>query len=113
MEKENRDNDKKIPDVSSLVTTTLLNTKISEVENKIPNTSGVVTTTVLNTKIGEVDSKIPGVSGLVRKADYNTKIPDIKAKYFTISDYNKFTEEILDAKMKEKGLVDKFDFLIL
>ena len=112
MEKENRDNDKKIPDVSSLVTT-LLNTKISEVENKIPNTSGVVTTTVLNTKIGEVDSKIPGVSGLVRKTDYNTKISDIKAKYFTISDYNKFTEEILDAKMKEKGLVDKFDFLIL
>ena len=112
MEKENRDNDKKIPDVSSLVTT-LLNTKISEVENKIPNTSGVVTTTVLNTKIGEVDSKIPGVSGLVRKTDYNTKISDIKAKYFTISDYNKFAEEILDAKMKEKGLVDKFDFLIL
>ena len=69
-----------------------------------------MTTTVLNTKIGEVDSKIPGVSGLVRKTDYNTKIPDIKAKYFTISDYNKFTEEILDAKMKEKGLVDKFIF---
>ena len=97
---------KKIPDVSSLVTTTLLNTKISEVD-------GVVTTTVLNTKNGEFNSKIPGVSGLVRKTDYNTKISDIKAKYFTISDYNKFTEEILDAKMKEKGLVDKFDFLIL
>ena len=113
MEKENRDNDKKIPDVSSLVTTILLNTKISEVENKIPNTSGAVTTTVLNTKIGEVDSKIPGVSDLVRKTDYNTKISDIKAKYFTISVCNKFTKEILDAKMKEKGLVDKFDFLIL
>ena len=100
----------KILDVSSLVTTTLLNTKISEVENKIPNTSGVVTTTGLNTKIGEVDSKIPGVNGLVRKIDYNTKTSDIKAKYFIISDYNKFAEEILDAKMKEKGLVDKFDF---
>ena len=72
-----------------------------------------MTTTVLNTKIGEFNNKIPSVSGLVTKTDYNTKISDIKAKYFTISDYNKFTEEILDAKMKEKGLVDKFDFLIL
>ena len=31
------DVDKKIPDTSVLVTATLLNTKISEVENKIPN----------------------------------------------------------------------------
>ena len=38
-----------------------------------------MTTTVLNTKIGEVDSKIPGVSNLVRKTDYNTKTSDIKA----------------------------------
>ena len=69
-----------------------------------------MTTTVLNTKIGEVDSKIPGVINLVRKTDYNTKTSDIKAKYFTTSDYKKFTKEILDAKMKEKELVDKFDF---
>ena len=69
-----------------------------------------MTTTVLNTKIGEVDSKIPGVSNLVRKTDYNTKTSDIKAKYFTTSDYKKFTKEILDAKMKERELVDKFDF---
>ena len=32
------------------MTTTVLNTKISEVENKIPNTSNLVTATVLNTK---------------------------------------------------------------
>ena len=31
---------KKIPDTSGLVTTTVLNTKISEVENKILNASG-------------------------------------------------------------------------
>ena len=36
-----------------LVTTTVLNTKINEVENKIPNTSNLVTTTILNTKISE------------------------------------------------------------
>ena len=36
------------------MTTTVLNTKISEVENKIPNCSGLVITAVLNTKISEV-----------------------------------------------------------
>ena len=36
------DFDNKIPDVSELVTTTVLNTEISEVENKIPNASGLV-----------------------------------------------------------------------
>ena len=41
------------------MTTTILNTKISEVENKIPDTNGLVTTTVLNTKIKEVESNIP------------------------------------------------------
>ena len=43
--------DKKIPDTSRLLTTTVLNTKINEVENKISNTSNLVTSTVLNTKI--------------------------------------------------------------
>ena len=33
------------------MTTTVFNTKISEVENKIPNNSHLVTTPVLNTKI--------------------------------------------------------------
>ena len=41
------------------MTTTALNTKISEVENKIPDTSSLLTSTVLNTKIGEVENKIP------------------------------------------------------
>ena len=41
------------------MTTTVLNTKISEVENKIPDTNGLVTTTVFNTKIKEVESNIP------------------------------------------------------
>ena len=39
----------------------MLNTKISKVKNKIPGTSGLVTTTVLDTKVGEVESKIPEV----------------------------------------------------
>ena len=40
-----------MPDTSGLVTTTVLNTKISKVQNKIPNTCSLVTTTVLNTKV--------------------------------------------------------------
>ena len=41
------------------MTTTVLNTKISGVENKIPNTSSLVATTILNTKVNEVKNKIP------------------------------------------------------
>ena len=41
------------------MTTTVSNTKISEVENKISDTSSLVTTTVLNVNIGEVENKIP------------------------------------------------------
>ena len=40
-----------MPDTSGLVTTTVLNTKNSKVQNKIPNTCSLVTTTVLNTKV--------------------------------------------------------------
>ena len=46
-----------MPDTSGLVSTTILNIKVSEVENKIPNTSGLATTTVLNTKISVIENK--------------------------------------------------------
>ena len=49
--------DQKIPHVSGLTTTTILNTKISEADNKRLDTSCLVTTTVINTKIGEVENK--------------------------------------------------------
>ena len=67
-----------------------------------------MTATVLNTKIGAVESKIPDVSGLGKKIFYDAKVSDIEKKYFTSSDYNKFTSGILDSKIKEKGLIDKF-----
>ena len=66
-----------------------------------------MTTTVINTKIGEVENKIPGVKSLVKKLDYNAKISGIGAKYFTTPEYNRFTSEILETKIKEKRLVDK------
>ena len=71
------------------------NTKTGETENKIPDTSGLVTTTVPNTKIGKFETNIANESGLVKKMDYNAKISDIEARYFTTSDYNKFTSEII------------------
>ena len=39
---------KKVPDTSSLVTTTVLNTKISEAENKIPNHDKYITSPEFN-----------------------------------------------------------------
>ena len=63
------------------MTTTVLNTKISKVENKIVETNTLVTTAVLYTKIIEVENKIP---------DY--------AKYITTQEFNKLTAENFAAK---------------
>ena len=49
--------------------------------------------------------KTPGVCGLIKKTDYNPKISDIEKKYFTTSDYSKFTNDILNAKIKEKKCI--------
>ena len=51
--------DKEITDTSSLVTTTVLNTKYREVESKTPDARCLLTTIVLNTKLSEVENKIP------------------------------------------------------
>ena len=107
LEKETRNVDKKVLDVSALVTATLLYTKIGGIKNRTPDTSGLVTITVFNTKIGEAENKIPDVSVLVKKMDYNTKVSDIEGKYFSTPDNNKFTRKIFETKIKEKGLVDK------
>ena len=48
-------------------------------------------TTAFNIKFGEIKKIIPGVGGLVKKTDYNAKTSDTEAKYFNVSDYNKFT----------------------
>ena len=53
------------------MTTTVFNTKISEVENKIPNTNNLVTTTVLNTKISEFENKIPNHDKYVTAPEFN------------------------------------------
>ena len=45
----------------------ILEKKIGGVDKKIPDVSYLVTTTVLYRKIKEVDNKIPDLSGLVKK----------------------------------------------
>ena len=40
------------------------------------------------------------VSDLVKEIDYDAKISDIETKYFTSSNYDKYTGEILNTKMK-------------
>ena len=64
---------------------------------------------MLNTKIKEVKNKILDLSGLVKKTYYVGKISEIEGKYMTTSDYNKFTNDLLDAKIKQKELVNKSD----
>ena len=75
------------------MTTTVFNTKISEVENKIPNTNNLVTTTVLNTKISEFENKIPNHD-----------------KYVTAPEFNELTAKKFAARLKQANLVDKTDF---
>ena len=53
------------------MSTTVLNTKISEVESKIPDTSSLVTTTVLNTKISEFENKIPDHAKNITTQEFN------------------------------------------
>ena len=76
---------------------------------KIPGTSGLVTTTVLNTKINEVENEIPSVTSLVQKIDFGAKIKYSEGKYFTTVDYNTFTSDALDVKIKQKELFNKSD----
>ena len=84
---------KKIPDTSDLVTATVLNTKIGNVEKKIPNTSSLVATTVWNTKISKVENTINNYS-----------------KYITTQAFNKLTAEYFASRLKQANLVSKTDF---
>ena len=71
-----------------------------------------MTTTVLNTKIKEVDNKIPELRGSVKKTSYDSKISDMEKKCLTNSDYNKIMSDILDVKIKEKKWLINLIFLI-
>ena len=65
------------------MTTTVLNAKVSEVENKILDASSLVQKTVLNIKIGEVENKFSNNS-----------------KNFTTQEFNKLTGRNFCCKIK-------------
>ena len=71
--------------------TTVLNTKISDVQNKVPDTSSLVTTTVLKT--GKLRIKFL-----------------IMLNILLLGNINKITAEHFPARLKEVDLVSKNDF---
>ena len=66
-----------------------------------------MTATVLDTKTKEVDNIIPDLRSLVKETHYDAKVSEIEGKYFTTSDYNKLSSDILDAKIKLTKLTTK------
>ena len=61
-----------------------------------------MTTFGLNTKIVAAENKVPDACVLLKKQDCNSEILDIREKYFTTSAYSKFTNKIIESKLKEK-----------
>ena len=94
-----KNTENKILDITNLATNTTLNTKINEVKGKLTSITEVATIAALTI----VENEIPNISDLVKKADYEARIKDIKDKYFTTFQYNKFTNNKLDEKIKEKS----------
>ena len=66
--------------MSGLVTTTVLNTKISEVENKIPNHEKYVTTTEFNKLTAENLIARLKHANLVSKTDFDKKLRSFNRK---------------------------------
>ena len=87
--------------------------KISEIKGEIPITDGLLTTAASNA----VDNEITDFSDLVKKTNHAAKLSDIESKYFTTSDYNKLTSNILDTNVIKKlvnesdisGFINNFD----
>ena len=90
-----------IPDTSRRVEKTDYNKIIIVIELNIPNTTGLATTAAFDA----VGNKIPNVNNLVKKEIFfDAKISDIEKKYFSTSDYNKFTNKINWWKDKMKWI---------
>ena len=62
-----------MPSTSSLVTTTYLNTKISEIENKIPDNSKNITSQEFNKLTAESFAARLNQADLVNKTDFDKK----------------------------------------
>ena len=67
----------KITSTSSLVTTTVLNTKISEVENEIPDNSKNITTQKFNKSTAETFAARLKQGDLVDKTNFDNKLTSV------------------------------------
>ena len=67
---------------------------------EIPGATELIKNTTAD--LNAVEIKMPDAINLVKKTDYDAKISDIESNYFTTSDYNKYTNETIDNKIKEK-----------
>ena len=65
-----------IPDISGLLQTSSVNSKVNELENKIKTAESKPDISNLATKssVTTVENKIPDVNGFVKKSDYATEI---------------------------------------
>ena len=79
--------------------------KTKDIECKITSITFLATTAAFTA----VENKIPDDSDTVKKAEYDGKIKYIESKYFTTSDYSKFTDHAFGAKIENKELVNKSD----
>ena len=90
------------------------NTKITELEKKIPDISNLVTKAALTT----VENKIPSISILVKKTDYNTQVTKIENKlnnhnhdkYIDTSEFNTLATNFFNARLAQANLITKTDF---
>ena len=86
----------KIPNISHLVTKTLVN----KVEHKIPDISNLATKTALT----NLSNTVPDISTLIKKSDCDTKIAEIESKYVSTTGFdsklqvNFITKRNFDAK---------------
>ena len=87
----------------------MYNDKIKDIEDKIPDITNLATNTTLNTKINEVKNEIP-LKKEQKKQIMMQKYHKMGSKYFTTSDFNKFTSNILGEKITQKNAVNKNDF---
>ena len=105
LEKKIDDASKKILDASGLVIKTDYNAKITDIEGEIPSITSLATTAALNA----VNDKMSNVCNLLKKKQIMMqKISYIESKYFTVSGYNKFMNNIINNKTKEMQLVKEF-----
>ena len=84
-----------------------INAKVYISEKNIAVATTLIYINQCNTDKQSLEERIGDVNGAVQKSDYDAKITDIEGEHFTTSDYDTFTGDILDAKIKQKELGNK------